>query len=177
MNLELRCCFASLLAWLICCSALTARAETHRSATPLEDQSETHRAPDPSFLLTATSDDFGTYFPTYLANGYVSTMTGLRGTESNLAYMVAYMDYTKEDIARPAAIPGWSGIDYSTGKTTAGEFWLNEVRLDAKSFGNYRQTLDMHAATLTTSYRYTDDSKRSTGIRVTTFASESAPHI
>src|SRR5262249_38663451 len=67
---------------------------------------------DPSFLLTATGKDLNTYFPTYLANGYVSTMTAPRGTESNLSYLVAFMDYTREDIARPAAIPGWSGINY-----------------------------------------------------------------
>jgi protein-glucosylgalactosylhydroxylysine glucosidase len=132
---------------------------------------------DSSFLLTATSSDFERYFPTYLANGYLSSMTGPRGTEGNLAYLVAFMDYAKEDIARPAAIPGWSGIDYSTGKSTAGEFWLNGVKLGAKAFADYRQTLNMHDGTLSTSYRYTDDSKRSTDIRVISFASEASPHL
>ena len=42
-------------------------------------------ATDPSFLLTATGKDLDSYFPTYLANGYLSTMTAPRGTESNLA--------------------------------------------------------------------------------------------
>ncbi len=154
------CVLAWALAWGLCSLTPAARADT-------ED----------SFLMTASSADLPAYFPTYLANGYLSTMTGPRGTESNLAYVVAFMDYTKEDIARPAAIPGWSGIDYSTGKTTAGEFWLNEVRLDAKSFSDYRQTLNMHDATLTTSYRYTDDSKRSTDVRVVTFASQASPHL
>jgi protein-glucosylgalactosylhydroxylysine glucosidase len=136
-----------------------------------------HGQTDPSFLLTATSSDFGTYFPTYLANGYLSTMTGPRGTESNLAYLVAFMDYTKEDISRPAAIPGWSGIDYSTGKSSAGEFWLNNVKLGAKAYSGYRQTLNMRDGTLSTSYRYTDDSKKSTDIRVITFASQASPHL
>ena len=31
------------------------------------------------------------------------------------------------------------------------EFWLNDVRLDSKSFDNYRQTLNMRDATLTVS--------------------------
>jgi hypothetical protein len=48
-------------------------------------------------------------------------MTAPRGTESNLAYLVAFMDYAREDIARPAAIPGWSGINYSTGISSAGQ--------------------------------------------------------
>src|SRR5262245_28075827 len=132
---------AWLLAALVGCAPL-ARAQT-----------------DASFLLTATADDIATYFPSYLANGYTSTMTGPRGTESNLAYAVAFMDYAKEDIARPAAIPGWSGINYSTGKSTAGQFWLNDGRLDPKALEGYQQTLNLRDATLTTSYRFTDASK------------------
>jgi trehalose/maltose hydrolase-like predicted phosphorylase len=132
---------------------------------------------DPSFLLSASSADFAAYFPSYLANGYWSTMTGPRGTEGNLAYMVAFMDYAAKDIARPAAIPGWSEINYSTGKSSAGEFWLNDAKLGPKAFADYRQTLDLHDATLVTSYRYTDDSQRSTLVRVTTFVSQAAPHL
>ena len=70
---------------------------------------------DPTFLLTGTSKNFDAYFPSYLANGYFSTMTSVRGTEGNMAYMVAFMDYAKDDISRPAAIPGWSEIDYNPG--------------------------------------------------------------
>src|SRR5258708_38477694 len=82
--------------------------------------------PDPSFTLNATADDFERYFPSYLANGYFSTMTAPRGTEGNLAYMVAFMDYAHDDIARPAAIPGWTEMDYSTGDSAAGHFWMNQ---------------------------------------------------
>src|ERR1700719_1453488 len=131
---------------------------------------------DPGFRLSATSRDFDAYFPSYLANGYWSTMTGPRGTEANLAYMVAFMDYAAEDIARPAAIPGWSEINYSTGSTSAGQFWLNDTKLGAKAFADYRQSLNLHDATLSTSYRYTDDSKRSTDVRGITFVSEASPH-
>ena len=73
-----------------------------------------------SFTLSASAQDFGSYFPSYLANGYFSTMTAPRGTEGNLAYMVAFMDYAKDDMSRPAAIPGWSEIDYSTGDSAGG---------------------------------------------------------
>ena len=48
---------------------------------------------DPSFLLTATAKNFDSYFPSYLANGYFSTMTSPRGTEPDMVYMVAFMDY------------------------------------------------------------------------------------
>src|ERR1700688_4060372 len=133
-------------------------------------------APDSSFTLTASAKDFDSYFPSYLANGYFSTMTAPRGTEGNLAYMVAFMDYAKDDESRPAAIPGWSEIDYSTGDSAAGHFWMNQVPLNPAWFVDYSQVLNMQDATLTTSYRYLDHG-RSTQIKVTTFVSEAATHL
>jgi len=131
---------------------------------------------DESFRLDASAKDFAAYFPSYLANGYFSSMTSPRGTEANLAYMVALMDYAKDDVSRPAAIPGWSEMDYSTGKDSAGQNWLNASRLDAAVLQDYRQTLDLYDATLTTRYRYVDGAK-ATRIEVTSFVSQDAPHL
>ncbi len=128
-------------------------------------------ATDPSFLFTATAKDFASYFPGYLANGYFSTMTSPRGTEPNASYMVAFMDYKPGDISRPAAIPGWSEIDYNPGGG-----WLNRTRLDAGIFQRYAQTLDMHDATLTTRYRFAYANKAS-DIEVTSFVSQASPHL
>lgn len=133
-------------------------------------------ATDPSFLLTATSKDFAGYFPGQLANGYLSTMTAPRGTEGNLAYLVGFMDYGKDDMSRPAAIPGWTEIDYSTGQSDAGHFWMNQVDLSPSVFQDYQQVLDLHDATLTTSYRYLDHGK-ATRIKVVTLVSEASPHL
>jgi protein-glucosylgalactosylhydroxylysine glucosidase len=133
-------------------------------------------APDASFSISASAEDFDHYFPSYLANGYFSTMTAPRGTEGNLAYMVAYMDYANDDMSRPAAIPGWSEIDYSTGDSAAGHFWMNQVAVTSAQFTDYRQTLNLQEATLTTSYRYIEHN-RSTRIKVTTFVSEAATHL
>lgn len=133
-------------------------------------------ATDPSFLLSASSKDFGSYFPGQLANGYLSTTTGPRGTEGNLAYMVGFMDYGKDDMSRPAAIPGWSEIDYSTGTSHAGHFWMNQVALDPSVFQDYHQVLNLHDATLTTSYRYLDHG-RNTRIKVESLVSEASPHL
>ncbi len=129
------------------------------------------RATDPSFVLTATAADFEHYFPAYLANGYFSTMTSPRGTEGNRAYMVAFMDYTPGDISRPAAIPGWSEVDYNPGGG-----WLNRTRLDAKIFADYAQTLDMHDGTLATRYRF-DYANKSTDVQVLTLVSQASPHL
>jgi trehalose/maltose hydrolase-like predicted phosphorylase len=133
-------------------------------------------ATDPSFLLTATARDFPGYFPTQLGNGYIATLSAPRGTEGNLAYMVAFMDYAKGDISRPAAVPGWSGIDYSTGTSAAGHFWLDQVALDPAVFQDYGQTLDLHDGTLTTRYRY-DDHGRATRIEVVSLVSQASPHL
>ncbi|HEX5961518.1 MAG TPA: glycoside hydrolase family 65 protein [Rhodanobacteraceae bacterium] len=130
-------------------------------------------ATDPGFLLSATAQDFDTYFPGQLANGYVSTFTSPRGTEGNLSYLVAYMGYGRDDIARPAAIPGWSGIDYRMGTSGA---WLNLAPLEASVFQGYRQTLNLHEATLTTRYRYIDRGK-ATRVEVVSFISEASPHL
>src|SRR3984885_6900189 len=127
--------------------------------------------PDPTFNLSASAADFDSYFPSYLANGYFSTMTAPRGTEGNLAYMVAFMDYAKDDIARPAAIPGWSEIDYNPGGC-----WLNSTRLSPNIFTGYTQTLNMHDGTLSTSYRFVY-AKKSTDIKVITFVSQAANHL
>ena len=130
-------------------------------------------ATDSSFLLTATAKNFETYFPGQLANGYVSTFTSPRGTESNLSYLIAFMDYGKDDIARPAAIPGWSGIDYRAGSSGA---WLNLAPLEPAMFQDYRQVLNLHEATLTTRYRYVDQ-RNATRVEVVSFVSEASPHL
>jgi hypothetical protein len=135
-----------------------------------------HAAGDPSFVLTATAQDFGGYTPTLLANGYLSTLSGPRGTEAARAYLVGFMDYTADDVSRPAAIPGWTTIDYSTGPTPTGQAWLDKVPLDAARFEDYRQTLDLHEATLTTAYVYVDGARR-TRIEVTTFVDQADPHL
>lgn len=128
-------------------------------------------ATDPSFVLTGTSEQFGSYFPSYLANGYFSTLTSVRGTEPTMGYMVATMDYAKDDIARPAAMPGWNEIDYNPGGG-----WLNSTRVAKEIFTDYSQTLDMYGATLSTKYRFAYANK-ATDVQVTTFVSQDAGHL
>ncbi len=130
-----------------------------------------HADTDPSFVLTGTAENFGTYFPSYLANGYFSTMTSVRGTEAARSYMVAFMDYAKDDIARPAAVPGWSEIDYNPGGG-----WLNSTRVAPQIFADYSQTLDMYDATLATRYRF-NYANKSTDVAVKTFVSQADGHI
>jgi len=131
-----------------------------------------HAETDPSFLLHADAGDFADYFPGQLGNGYASMLTAPRGTEDTPAYLVAFMDRTPGDMARPAVVPAWSGIDYRTGNG----HWLNHAPLDAAHFQRYRQTLDMYDGTLRTHYRF-HDGGRSTDVDVTSLVSQASPHL
>jgi len=131
---------------------------------------------DASFRLSAGLEDLPHYFPAYLANGYTSTLSTPRGTEATRAYLVAFMDYTTGDISRPAAVPGWTEVDFSAGPAGAGQAWLDRVPLNERHFRDYRQTLDVHDATLTTTYRYLDGD-RETGVEVVTLISQASPHL
>ncbi|HXO66192.1 MAG TPA: hypothetical protein VN882_15965, partial [Steroidobacteraceae bacterium] len=52
---------------------------------------------DASFLLSASGADLQHYFPTYLANGYFSTLSSPRGTAVARSYVAGLMDYTPGD--------------------------------------------------------------------------------
>jgi hypothetical protein len=134
-------------------------------------------AGDASFELSADFEDLRAYFPGYLGNGYVSTLTAPRGTEPTRAYLIAFMDYSDGDVSRPAAVPAWTDIDFSSSRAGApDQAWLNRVALSQRHFKDYRQTLDLHGATLTTRYHYLDGD-RDTAVEVTTLVSEAAPHL
>lgn len=134
------------------------------------------RPADASFLLTARADDASTYFPAQLANGYVSTTSTLRGTQGTPTYLVGFMDYAAGDMSRPAAVPGWSEIDYSTGPGPTGQQWLDRVPFGPGHFRDYAQVLNLHEATLTTDYVYHDEA-RDTAVAVMTFVDQSEPHL
>jgi protein-glucosylgalactosylhydroxylysine glucosidase len=131
---------------------------------------------DPSFLLSAGFADLPSYFPSYLGNGFIATLTDPRGTEATQTYMVAFMDYTPGDVSRPALVPGWTGIDFNPSASGAGQEWLDRAPMSAQRFEDYGQTLDLHDGTLTTRYRYIDGNK-ATAVEVVTLVSEASPHL
>lgn len=155
-------------------SHISARAVLH--ALFLVAAASARGETDASFRLSVGLEDLPAYFPAYLANGYISTLSAPRGTEAARAYVVALMDYAAGDISRPAAVPGWTEIDFSSSAAGAGQAWLNKAPLNERHFKDYRQTLDLHEATLTTSYRYLDR-RRETAVEVTTLVSQSSSHL
>ncbi len=125
----------------------------------------------PGFDLTATQKNFSLYYPTYLANGFFTTSSSLRGTDPTLSYMVGVVDYTPGDVPRPAALPSWAEMDYFDGSA-----WLNATPVTASSFRDYRQTLQMYDGVLSTQYVFAS-SGHATRVAVTTFVSEDATHV
>jgi trehalose/maltose hydrolase-like predicted phosphorylase len=124
-----------------------------------------------TFELTATDRNFQNYYPTYLANGYWSMASSLSGTAPTPAQMVGVMDYTANDVSRPAAIPSWNEIDYYDGAQ-----WLNAGAVSEQTHSGYRQTLDMRDGLLNTRYRWRSRA-HGTDISVTSFVSMSDPHL
>ena len=124
-----------------------------------------------TFELTATDRNFQNYYPTYLANGYWSMASSLSGTGPTPAQIVGVMDYTANDVSRPAAIPSWNEIDYYDGAE-----WLNAGAVSGASHSGYRQTLDMRDGLLNTRYRWRSRA-HGTDISVTGFVSMSDAHL
>ncbi|MGH8328147.1 MAG: glycoside hydrolase family 65 protein, partial [Steroidobacteraceae bacterium] len=131
---------------------------------------------DAGFRLSTGFEQLPAYFPGLLGNGYIATVTTPRGIDAAQTYLAGLMDYTPGDISRPARVPGWTAIDFAPGSAGSKAGWVDEAPLTAAHFTDYRQTLDMHQATLTTRYSYADQGRRIT-VRVTAFVSESAPHL
>lgn len=131
-------------------------------------------AGDASFQLTAQQSDVANYFPAYLGNGYVSTLSTPKGTDPSRVYLAGLMDYTADDVSRPASVPSWTDIDFKAGDK--GFWWLNRVPWGVGAFTDYHQTLDMHAGLLTTSYRYRDHN-RQTAMHIETLVSQASPHL
>ena len=144
-----------LVSWVLCCLAVPAGA-------------------DESFVLSAQASDIPNYFPAYLGNGFVSTLSSPKGTDSSHTYLIGLMNYTAGDISRPAAVPSWTDIDFKAGGE--GFTWLNRAPWEARAFIDYHQTLDMHAGTLTTTYHFKDRG-RDTAVRVDTLVSQASPHL
>jgi hypothetical protein len=127
--------------------------------------------PPDSFALTATERDFAKYYPTYLANGHWSVASSLRGTDAAPSFMIGLMDYSPDDVSRPAALPNWNEIDYFDGVA-----WLNAAPVSSPSQANFRQTLDMRDGMLDTHYTWRNRGRR-TEVTVTSRVSQSAPHL
>jgi trehalose/maltose hydrolase-like predicted phosphorylase len=152
------------LSMLLAPAAVPAAAPIVRAAHALERANDT-------FELTATARNFQNYYPTYLANGYWSMASSLSGTGATPAQMVGVMDYTANDVSRPAAIPTWNEIDYYDG-----EEWLNAGAVSEQTHSGYRQTLSMRDGLLNTRYLWRSRA-HSTYVSVTSFVSMSDAHL
>jgi len=131
-------------------------------------------APEPeraSFLLRAAATELADYTPTYLANGYLSLLSTPGGVQPAASQLAGLMDYTPDDVSRPAALPAWNGIDFR-----AGDAWLGSAPIRAATHDDYSQVLDMQLGTLHTHYRWRTGN-RSSDIDVLSLVSQDDPHL
>ncbi len=131
-------------------------------------------APEPardSFLLQAGFAGLADYTPTYLANGYLSLLSTPGGVQPAASQLAGLMDYTPEDVSRPAALPAWNAVDYRARDT-----WLSAAAVDASTHEDYSQVLDMQLGTLRTHYRWRADN-RTNDIDVVSLVSQDDPHL
>ena len=128
------------------------------------------------FHLRVDAAGLADYFPGMLGNGMLATLTARRGTRATQTYMVGLMDRTPGDVARPALLPGWNGIDYNPDPATGAAGWMNRGALTTARFPGYHQTLDLHDAVLTTRYRYVAGA-RVTSITAVSFLSQTHTHL
>src|SRR5260370_36080138 len=93
------------------------------------------------------------------------------GTSPTRAQIAGVMDYTANDVSRPAAIPSWNESDDYDGAQ-----WLNAGAVSGQTHSSYRQTLDMRDGLLDTRYRWRSRAHR-TDVSVTSFVSMSDAHL
>ena len=110
-------------------------------------------ASDSTFVMSTSSLD--PYVSSFLGNGSLSIITSRLGTDAEQSYAAAVYDHGKGDIPRIACLPAWNEMNVFDGRT-----WLNESPVDSLHVQSFHQSLDMYDGTLTTSYRWTDNGKR-----------------
>ena len=128
------------------------------------------RAPDESFLLTATDATYEA--PAFIGNGSVSLLSTPLGTTPALSYLAGVYDRGAGDVPRIVAAPAWNILDVSQ----AGGGWLNDVDPRGESLQSYRQTLDMYRGTLRTAYEWRDG-PRVTAVDLLAFISRADPAL
>lgn len=126
-------------------------------------------AQDSTFLLSTTDPTYHT--PAFIGNGAFSLLSAPLGTTPALSFAAGVYDHGPGDVPRIAALPEWNAIDVFDG-----QHWLSERATDPTALGAYRQTLDLHAGILHTSYEWPDGARR-TAIAVDEFISRADPEL
>src|SRR2546427_335731 len=126
-------------------------------------------AQDSSFIRG--TDDPTYRIPTFIGNGAFSLVSSPLGTAPSRSFAAGVYDRAPGDVPRIAILPAWNAIDVSDG---AG--WLNDVTPDTTTLRAYRQTLDMYAGALHTSYDWIHGANH-IAVEVTAFVSRADANI
>src|SRR3989475_5465997 len=126
-------------------------------------------AQDSSFIRG--TDDPTYRIPTFIGNGAFSLVSSPLGTAPSRSFAAGVYDRAPGDVPRIAILPAWNAIDVSDG---AG--WLNDVTPDTTTLRAYRQTLDMYAGALHTSYDWIHGANH-IAVEVTAFVSRADANV
>ena len=126
-------------------------------------------AQDSSFIRS--TDDPTYRIPTFIGNGAFSLVSSPLGTAPSRSFAAGVYDRAPGDVPRIAVLPAWNAFDVSDGSG-----WLNDVTPDTTTLRAYRQTLDMYAGALHTSYDWIHGANH-IAVEVTAFISRADANI
>jgi trehalose/maltose hydrolase-like predicted phosphorylase len=127
-----------------------------------------------SYLLTARGTG-GNYAPTFTGNGYI----GLRVPPAGQGYaakpvrtdftLTGFYAKAPGQVQQRADLPAWSGLTFTDGG--------RDFSLAAGQVSGWRQQLDLHDGTITTTATWKAPSGRITALRYEVFTDRARPHL
>ena len=136
------------------------------STLPCALQSQT--PPDTAFLLT-TTDPARAPSP-FVGSGRLSMVVPPLGLGSSHSYLAGLYEEAEGDVPRIASLPAWNALAFHDGAAWLG---LDSAVPVNTSLRGYRQVLDMHTGSATTTYEWVNGTNH-TAVEVETFVSRAS---
>ena len=140
-----------------------------RSAAALSCFTVSLAGQDSTFVLTTTDPTYRA--PAFIGNGAFSLVSVPLGITQAPSFAAGVYDHAPRDVPRIAELPAWNAIDVFDGAQ-----WLSQATLDTATVRDYRQTLDMSAGTLRTSYEWVYGARR-ISVTAEAFVSRADPRL
>ena len=132
-------------------------------------------ASDDPFVMSASSYGAG-YAPAYVGNGYVGTRVPADGTgfvagstvPTSTIITGVWQQTPAQDVVSAAPMPGWDELRFTDAGT--------DYSLSAGKVANWRQTVDMRTATISTALDWTSPAGHTTHLAYDVFTDLARPH-
>lgn len=126
-------------------------------------------APDPSFTLSTPAPDRSP--SPFIGNGRLGGTIPALAISAAPFFLAGLYENATGDVPRIAELPAWNTVDVFDGIR-----WLSSQSPSPTNIRNYRQTLDMRAGTVRTTYEWVDGDRR-TSIAVDALISRADPRV